>query len=93
MHERIKKLIVEKLRLPDVTPESIDDDTPLFGPEGLGLDSVDALELVVGLEKEFGIKIRSPEAERDAFRTVDSLVDLVRRHLEGGEAREATVES
>lgn len=84
--ERIKKLIVEKLRLPDITPESIGDETPLFGPEGLGLDSVDALELIVGLEREFGIKIRSPEAEREAFQTVSRLADLVERHqLNGGE--------
>jgi acyl carrier protein len=54
----------------------IDDDAPLFG-EGLGLDSVDALELVVALEKEFGIKIKSQELEREVFSSVASLSQFI----------------
>ena len=64
--ERIKRLIVESLNLVWMSPEMIGDETPLFG-EGLGLVSVDALELVVALEKEFGIKIKSQEIGREVF--------------------------
>jgi acyl carrier protein len=73
---RIKRLIVENLHLDGITPESIDVHTPLFG-EGLGLDSVDALELVVALEKEFGIKIKSSEMDRQVFASVATLSAFV----------------
>ena len=68
----IKRLIVENLNLEGLAPERIADDAPLFG-EGLGLDSVDALELVVALEKEFGIRIKSNEIGRDVFSSVANL--------------------
>ena len=61
--QRIKRLLVDTLHLDGLTPESIDPQAPLFG-EGLGLDSVDALELVVALEKEFGLRIESHEVGR-----------------------------
>ena len=70
--ERVKRLIVENLHLDGMTPEMIDEQEPLFG-EGLGLDSVDALELVVAVEKEFGIKIKSSEIGREVFSSVASL--------------------
>jgi acyl carrier protein len=73
---RIKQLIVTSLNLDGVKPEMIDDDSPLFG-EGLGLDSVDALELVVALEKEFGIKIKSQELGREVFSSVASLSQFI----------------
>jgi acyl carrier protein len=73
---RLKEIIVESLNLEGTSPESIGDQEPLFG-EGLGLDSVDALELVVALEKEYGIKIRSDEIDPQAFATVDSLSRFV----------------
>jgi acyl carrier protein len=69
---RVKRLIVDNLHLDGLTPEMIDADAPLFG-EGLGLDSVDALELVVAVEKEFGIKIKSNEIGREVFSSVSSL--------------------
>lgn len=74
--DRIKRLIVESLHLEGVTPEMIADETPLFG-EGLGLDSVDALELVVALEKEFGIKIKSQEIGREVFSSVATLSQFI----------------
>ncbi len=77
---RIKRLIVESLHLDGVRPEGIGDDQPLFG-EGLGLDSVDALELVVALEKEFGIKIKSQEMGREAFASVDALAAFVESRI------------
>jgi acyl carrier protein len=73
---RIKQLIVTSLNLDGVKPEMIDDEAPLFG-EGLGLDSVDALELVVALEKEFGIKIKSQELGREVFSSVASLSQFI----------------
>jgi len=73
---RIKRLIVESLHLEGIRPEMIEDEAPLFG-EGLGLDSVDALELVVALEKEFGIKIKSQELGREVFSSVSSLSQFI----------------
>ena len=74
---RLKQLIVETLKLEDVTPSEIPDDEPLVGG-GLSLDSIDALELVVRLEKEFGIKIASSEEARKALASVGSLAAYVR---------------
>ncbi len=75
---RLKILIVESLRLDDIRPEDIPDDEPLFGSSRFGLDSVDALELVVRLEKEFGIKISSSEESRDALSSVAGLAAFIR---------------
>jgi acyl carrier protein len=74
--DRIKRLIVESLNLEGMKPEMIEDGAPLFG-EGLGLDSVDALELVVALEKEFGIKIKSQEIGREVFSSVSTLSEFI----------------
>jgi acyl carrier protein len=73
---RIKRLIVESLNLEGMQPEMIEDEAPLFG-EGLGLDSVDALELVVALEKEFGIRIKSQEIGREVFSSVSTLSQFI----------------
>jgi acyl carrier protein len=72
---RVKELIVRRLKL-DIDPKSIADDAPLFG-EGLGLDSIDALELVLGLEQEFGIKVEDEEVGVKAFASVNALVDFI----------------
>ena len=77
---RIKHLLIDKLHLEGLTPESIADDMPLFG-EGLGLDSVDALELVVALEKEFALRIQSHEVGREAFASVAALAVYVEGRL------------
>lgn len=82
-NERLKKLIIASLNLDGVTPDAIGDDDPLFGGE-LGLDSVDALELVVALEKSYGIKIRSHEVDPKAFSSVSSLGKLVMKLQETG---------
>ena len=74
--DRIKRLIVKSLHLEGIEPEAIETDAPLFG-EGLGLDSVDALELVVALEKEFGIKIKSQEIGREVFSSVATLSQFI----------------
>jgi acyl carrier protein len=72
----LKTKIIESLRLQDVTPEQIKDDAPLFGT-GLGLDSIDALELVVMLEKHYGIVIKDIEEGRPAFRSVRALAEFI----------------
>lgn len=69
-------MIVETLNLDDVEPSDIGDSEPLFG-SGLELDSIDALELVVSLEKRFGIKIGSSEESKAALESVDTLADLI----------------
>jgi len=78
LRSRLKVMIVSNLNLEGMTPESITDNGPLFG-EGLGLDSVDALELVVALEKEFGIRIQSHEVGKSVFASVADLADFVAR--------------
>jgi len=72
----IKKLIIEALNLDGMTVDSIGDDDLLF-EEGLGLDSVDALEIVVSLEKAYGVKIESDAANRETFRSVSTLAALL----------------
>jgi acyl carrier protein len=76
VRSRIKEIIVSSLNLEGMLPASIGDEDPLFG-EGLGLDSVDALELVVALEKEYGITVESHEIERNVFSSVATLADFV----------------
>jgi len=72
----LKTKIIASLRLQDITPDQIQDDAPLFG-EGLGLDSIDALELVVMLEKDYGIVIKDIEEGRPAFRSVRTLAEFI----------------
>jgi acyl carrier protein len=74
---RLKQLIVETLHLEGVTPDGIPDNEPLIGG-GLSLDSIDALELVVKLEKEFGVKIASSEESKQALASVGSLAAFIR---------------
>lgn len=80
---RLKLLIIETLRLEDIRPEDIPDHEPLFGSTSFGLDSVDALELVVRLEKEFGIKISSSEESRRALSSVAGLAEFIRARQAG----------
>jgi acyl carrier protein len=72
----LKTKIIESLKLQDITPQDIEDDAPLFGT-GLGLDSIDALELVVMLEKNYGIVIKDIEEGRPAFRSVRALGEFI----------------
>lgn len=75
---RLKSLLVETLKLDDVRPEDIPDDEPLFGSPRFGLDSIDALELVLRLEKEFGVKIGSSEESRRALASISALAAFIR---------------
>lgn len=74
--QKIKELIIQRLKLLEMTPEMIETDAPLFG-EGLGLDSIDALELVLGLEKEFGVIIPDAEVGRKVFQSVKTMAQYV----------------
>ncbi|NOY75373.1 MAG: acyl carrier protein [Kiritimatiellaeota bacterium] len=76
LKKKLKKLIIEELSLEDVSPDDIDDDAPLFG-DGIGLDSLDAVELVVLLQRNFGIQIKDLEAGKKIFETLDSLARYV----------------
>ena len=73
---RLKSVMVEELML-QVEASEIGDATPLFGPEGLGLDSVDALQLTVALEKHFEFKITDAEAAKSIFQSVDTIVAAI----------------
>lgn len=75
LHE-IKEMMVEELML-QVSAAEIADDSPLFGPEGLGLDSVDALQLVVALEKRFGLKMSDGEAAKGILQTAASMAAAI----------------
>ena len=76
LKKEIKELIVEVLSLDDVTPEEIVDDEPLF-VEGLGLDSIDALELSLAIEKRYGIKIRNEELGAKVLYSVESIANHI----------------
>lgn len=80
LKRKIKELLIERLKFEDMTPEDIGDDDPLFAG-GLGLDSIDALEIVVMLESEFGIKVKNESAAREHFRSVSSLAEYVESRL------------
>ena len=81
LQDRVRALIVRRLKL-EIPPSDIELDAPLFG-EGLGLDSIDALELVVGLEQEFGIKIPDADVGKKIFASVEAIAAYVRHSQEG----------
>lgn len=75
--DELKQLVVTALRIEDFDPQDIKDEEPLFGDEGLGLDSVDALELVVHIEQQYGIQIEDEEVGRKAFASINALADFI----------------
>ncbi len=76
LKRELKELLISTLSLEDVTPESIDDAAPLFGA-GLGLDSIDALELAVALERKFGVAIPDENVAKKAFASIDALAAFI----------------
>ena len=76
LRQSIKEMLVKNLML-QTTPDQIGDDLPLFGPGGLGLDSIDALELVVSMEKTFGVGVPNSEVAAKALRTVNTIHDYI----------------
>ncbi|OGV46224.1 MAG: acyl carrier protein [Lentisphaerae bacterium GWF2_44_16] len=75
----LKSVIISGLKLEDVSPDEINEDTPLFG-EGLGLDSLDAVELVVLIKKNFNVEIKEMEEAKEAFRSIKTLAAYIRLH-------------
>jgi acyl carrier protein len=74
--QKIKEEIIEVLNLEDIKPEDIDENAPLFG-EGLSLDSIDALELIVLMEKNYGIKLKDPNQGKEIFKSVRVMTDYI----------------
>lgn len=75
----LKKQIIEVLNLEDICPEDIDENAPLFGG-GLGLDSIDALELIVLMEKKYGIKLQDPAEGKAVFKSVSVMADYIEKN-------------
>ena len=79
MKTQLKEQIVKFLNLTSVKPEDIKDDEPLFG-EGLGLDSIDSIELIVLLSREYGINIQDPKDGRKVLVDINTMVDYIEKH-------------
>jgi acyl carrier protein len=79
---KLKKEIIEVLNLTEMTPESIDENAPLF-LEGLGLDSIDALELIVLLEKKYGLKLSTADEGKTVLKSVRSMAEFIRANNKG----------
>jgi len=77
--QKIKEQVIEVLNLEEVKPQDIDTDAPLFG-DGLGLDSIDALELIVLLEKQYGIKIEDPKDGKKIFFSIRTIAEYIESH-------------
>lgn len=86
LRRKLKELLIERLKFEDMTPDDIPDEEPLFAG-GLGLDSIDALEIVVMLESEFGIKVKNESSARDSFRSIASLATFVEQRLAQAQPR------
>jgi len=79
---KLKKEIIEVLNLTEMTPDDINENEPLF-VEGLGLDSIDALELIVLLEKKYGLKLATADEGKKVLRTVKSMAEFIRTNNKG----------
>ena len=79
LKQELKEKIIEQLNLEDVSIEEIGDGDALFG-DGLGLDSIDALELIVMLDKDYGIKLSDPKEGRKIFESVEVMADYIAEH-------------
>ncbi len=77
--EKLKLQIIDALNLEGMTPDDIDNDAPLFG-EGMGLDSIDALELIVVLDKNYGIKLKSPAEGQTVFKSINCIADYIQKN-------------
>ncbi len=79
LHTELKKSIIEQLNLEDMEVSEIENDEHLFG-DGLGLDSIDALELIVLLEKDYGIKLTDPNQGKEIFNSINTMVDFIEKN-------------
>ena len=76
---KLKKEIIEILNLEELTPEDIDENAPLFGVEGIGLDSIDVLELIVLMRNNYGINITDPNQGEKIFSSVNTMAEYIRK--------------
>ena len=76
----LKQKVVEALNLEELSAEEINENTPLFGADGLGLDSIDALELIVLLDKEYGIRLSDPKQGKEIFYSIATMADYIQKH-------------
>lgn len=88
LRQELKRLLVERLRIPGVSHDSIGDDDPLVGGP-LGLDSIDMLELTLAVEEQYGIKFKDETTGREAFRSISALASFVHEQRESGDAPES----
>lgn len=79
LKQRVKEQIIQFLNLTTVKPEDIKDDEPLFG-EGLGLDSIDSIELIVMMSREYGINIQDPKEGRKVLTNINTMVDYIEKN-------------
>ena len=80
LKEELKKALIEALNLEDLTSNDIEDDKPLFTDDGLGLDSIDALEIILILERNYGIRIADPKEGKAIFYSINTLADYVEKN-------------
>ena len=76
----LKQEVVEALNLEELSAEEINENTPLFGADGLGLDSIDALELIVLLDKEYGIRLSDPKQGKEIFYSIATMAEYIQKH-------------
>lgn len=78
--QELKEALIETLNLEDITPEEIENSAPLFGEAGLGLDSIDALEIILILERNYGIRISNPAEGKEIFYSVQTLAEYITKN-------------
>ena len=76
----LKQKVVEALNLEELSAEEINENTPLFGADGLGLDSIDALELIVLLDKEYGIRLSDPKQGKEIFYSIATMAEYIQKN-------------
>ncbi len=80
--QKLKQVIIKDLALEDISVDSINDDSPIFGEGGLGLDSLDAVELVVILQKNFGVQIKDMTIGREVFQSINTLAEYIQKNMQ-----------
>lgn len=78
--EELKEEIIKALNLEEMSPDELDAEAPIFGEDGIGLDSIDALELIVLLEKKYGIKMTNPAEGKKVFKSIACIADFVSKN-------------
>jgi len=76
----LKQKVIDVLNLEELSAEEINENTPLFGADGLGLDSIDALELIVLLDKEYGIRLSDPKQGKEIFYSIATMAQYIQKH-------------